>query len=182
MELDEMKSYWNAGVTDQKSNEEIRLMFKENRHPVLKGIRQQITIELLGFTAFLLCYYSMFDGQDKPMVINIMLVTALLAQLMHHLYGYLLTKNMVSDASISVSLSVFIRKFSAYVFGSLLLRASLLAAIVIFFTYNTHFSTFRYYCLVAICLIFLMQLLLQYRIHAKRIVHLRGTLQAIIGE
>ncbi|EDM38086.1 hypothetical protein PBAL39_00687 [Pedobacter sp. BAL39] len=182
MELDEMKSYWNAGGTDQKTIDEIKVMLKENKHPVLRGIRRQITIEMVGFTAFLLCYYSMFDGQNKPMVINVMLIAALLAQLLHHLYGYHLSKHLVNGSSVSASLSNFIGKFSVYVFGSLLLRAMMLSALIIFFTYNTNFNAFRYYCLAAICVIFLMQMLLQYRIHAKRIVHLRGTLHAIIGQ
>ena len=47
MNSDELKSAWKGIAPPAKTNEEIKLMLQENRHPVLKGIRKQFTIELL---------------------------------------------------------------------------------------------------------------------------------------
>jgi hypothetical protein len=55
MELDELRSAWSSVNAPAKSNEELQLMLKENKHPVLKGIRRQLMIELTCWFAFIAC-------------------------------------------------------------------------------------------------------------------------------
>ena len=74
MEDDKLKSIWNSVPTAQKSNTELTEMLKERNHPVLKAIKKQALFELAAFSIFLFCYYSMFDGTEKPLLINFLLV------------------------------------------------------------------------------------------------------------
>ena len=92
MELTELKQVWDTVEIPVKSTDDIKLMLSENNHPVLKKIRKQLTIEIIGWSVFLICYYSMFDGDHKPIWINIILVVSVLLPLIHNLLGYRLAK------------------------------------------------------------------------------------------
>ena len=178
MELNEFKSTWNAVRTPTVSITELQSMLSENQHPVLKGIRKQLTIEIIGWCVFLIGYYTMFDGNLKPLWINILLVLSVVLPLIHNLMGYRFAKYLVHGINIHQSLKNYLSKVKIYAIISIITRQIYLVGLLLFFTYGLSFSSEKYVVLAVIGLVFLIQILLSGMIWAKR---LRNLGNAIAG-
>jgi len=169
MELTELKQVWDTVEIPVKSTDDIKLMLSENNHPVLKKIRKQLTIEIIGWSVFLICYYSMFDGDHKPIWINIILVVSVLLPLIHNLLGYRLAKYLVNGVTIRESLKNYLFKIKVYAIISIACRFFFVVGLLVFFTHGLSFNTIKYILLAIIILIFLTQLFLLYRLWVKRL-------------
>ena len=170
MNEEEIKLLWKSDEPASKTKEEIIDMLEEKRHPVLKGIKKQIIIELIGWTAFLLCYYTMFDGDRKPWFINLALIAAVLIPFTHNLYGYKLTKNAVDNSSILTSVTKHVKQLRIYATWSVISRVVFSSGLVLFFSYHISFSTSKRYLLAGlVMLLIISQILVLYQIWQKRI-------------
>ena len=169
MEIDNLKSIWQTISTPQKSREELNLLLKKNSYPILASIKKQIIIEALGFTTFLFCYFNIFDGADKPLAGNLIIVAAILLQLFYNYRGYLMQSNFRSSTNLSSDLKNFIGKLKTYKTEVLLARTFFAIGIIGFFTYNINFSESKWLALAVILIIFSVQLAFLYRIWSKRI-------------
>lgn len=169
MEKDKLSLLWQDIAPAQKSQEDLSNMFKKRSNPVLKSIRKQILIELLGFGAFLFCYYSMFDGADKPLLINIIITAAILAPILHHLKGYQLQKQFKSGYSLKEDLRAFIAKLKIFRIETLIARMLFISGMLLFFTYNIHFSANKWWALALILIVFAAQLIFLYKVWSSRI-------------
>lgn len=169
MEIDNLKSVWQEISTPQKNTEELNLMLKKNSHPILASIKKQIVIEALGFTAFLFCYFTMFNGADKPLVGNLIIVAAILLQLFYNYRGFLMQSNFRSSTNLTSDLQNFTVKLKTYRTEVLLARTFFAFGIIAFFTYNINFSESKWLALAVISIIFSVQLGFLYRIWSKRI-------------
>lgn len=178
MELDELKSGWNNIKMPTKPTEEIQLMLLENKHPVLKGIRKQLVIEIIAWSVFLLCYYTMFDGNLKPKWINMILIVSVVLPLIHNLMGYQFARYLVNSNTIRESLENYLSKVKVYATVSITSRLFLMIGFLLFFTYGLHFNTYRYVSLGAIILIFVVQLFLLCKLWAKRLKNLKNAVTA----
>lgn len=180
MELDALKSTWNNIENPVKTPEEIQQMLIENNHPVLKEIRKQLLIEVIGWSAFLMVYYTMFDGDQKPLLINILLVVSVAAALVHNLTGYRLSSHLVAGTSIRASLQHYLVKVRTYAVISVISRVLLMAGFLLFFTYNISFDTGKYLMLSGAIALFAFQLILLCRIWLRRLRRLSNTLAAFL--
>ncbi|MEJ5961635.1 hypothetical protein [Pedobacter immunditicola] len=178
MELNELKSTWNTVKTPTISTLEIQKMLIENKHPVLKGIRKQFTIEIIGWGIFLLCYYTMFDGHLKPLWVNILLIFSILLPLIHNLMGYRMAKYLVKGANIHESLKNYLAKVKVYATVSVASRQIYLLGLLLFFTYGLSFNKSKYVFLAVIISIFIVQLLLSFKIWAKRLKSLDNSIKS----
>jgi len=169
MELDQLKSDWNASSEPAKTNEELKNMLSANQHPVLKGIRRQFTIEILGWSAFLLCYYTMFDGDLKPLPVNVLLIAAVLSSLLHNVSGYNFSRYLVGGDNIRASLERYLSKIKAYAAVSITTRVIYFTGFLVFFTYEIEFNTYKYVLLAACGLLFGGQLVWLGRLWARRV-------------
>lgn len=176
MELDALKSAWKNIEAPDKTSEEIQLMLKENNHPVIRGVRKQLLIEILGWSAFLLVYYTMFDGDRKPLVINLGLVIPILFSLAHNLTGYGLAKHFIPGTSIKESLQYYLSKVKMYAIISVVSRVFLWVGFLLFFTYNIRFTSSKYLILGIAIAIFLGQLTLLSRVWLTRLKKLKASL------
>ena len=176
MELNELKSTWNTVKTPTISTSEIQVMLSENKHPVLKGIRKQLTIEIIGWAIFLLCYYSMFDGNRKPLWVNILLISSVLLPVIHNLMGYRFSKFLVHGANIQESLENYLSKVKIYAIISIVSGQIYLTGLLLFFTYGLSFNASKYISLAVIIIIFLIQLVLSCTIWAKRLKNLENAI------
>ncbi|HKG07734.1 MAG TPA: hypothetical protein VKB19_14790 [Pedobacter sp.] len=177
MELDQLKSEWNKAETPVKTNEQLKAMLSESKHPVLKEIRRQIIIEVTGWTAFLLCYYTMFDGHQKPLFINLILVGALLCALIHNLSGYSFSRHLIDGGNIRTALEHYLSRIKNYALVSVLTRLLFMAGFITFFTYNIQFNTFKYAMLGVFGLIIIGQLIWLSRVWSGRL----KKLQLVLG-
>ena len=182
MELDELKSAWNAIQTPVKTNNELSAMLIESKHPVLKDIRKQFAIEIVGWCAFLVCYYTMFDGDQKPLLINILLIISMLFALIHNVSGYSFAKYLVNGSTIVSSLERYLSKVRAYAVVSVLSRIILMTGFLTFFTYNIYFTTSKYILLAVVIIIFLIQLGWLSQLWAKRLKILTTTIKDFASE
>jgi len=170
MKDEELKSLWRSAEPDARSQKDILLMLEERRHPVLKSIKMQITIELMGWSAFLACYYSMFDGAMKPLFINIVLIVSVLVPFVHNLYGYNLVKNAADRSSILASLKQHLQRIKIYASASIISRVVFTAGFLLFFSYNISFNSSGRYLFAAIILVLvIIQIIILHKIWQKRI-------------
>jgi hypothetical protein len=178
MELEELKASWNAAGQESKTNKELLNMLDPNRHPVLKGIRRQTIIEVSGWTLFLLCYYSMLDGHEKPLLINLFLVASLLIALFHNLLGYQFSQRLIFGDSLITSVATYMKKVKWYAIQSVTLRIVSTAALLAFLTYNITFTAQKYLLLVIVISILIFQTFLLCKLWVKRYNELRNSLNA----
>jgi len=179
MEFNELKSTWNTVKTPEISPTEIQKMLSENRHPVLKNIRKQLTIEIIGWSISLICYYTMFDGDKKPVWINLLLVFSILLPVIHNLMGYRFAKYLVQGSNIQESLKNYLARVKRYAAISIISKQLFLIGLLLFFTYGLSFNTSKAISLVIIGVIFIIQLVLTYRIWAKRLVSLEKSINLL---
>ncbi|MES2378622.1 MAG: hypothetical protein V4553_18660 [Bacteroidota bacterium] len=177
MELDELKNAWHNVKTPDKDAGDIKAMLSESNHPVLKGIRRQVIIEVAAWSIFLVCYYTMFDGDTKPVWINIVLVVSVLFPLIHNLMGYSFARYLVNGDTLKESLTVYLAKVKVYAAVSIASRVLFAAGFVVFFTYGLSLTAARYYSVAIIGLIFLFQLWVLSRIWAKRLNNIKTAVQ-----
>ena len=178
MELTDLKNTWGIVKTPVKSAEDIQLMLLQNKHPVLKKIRRQLTVEIIGWSIFLLCYYTMFDGHYKPVWINIALIVSVLLSLIHNFMGFRLAKYPLNGATIKQSLKNYLHKVKIYAAISIICRALFIVGLLVFFTYDLSFNSKKYISLALIILIFLIQLFMLYRLWATRRKNLEAAVTA----
>lgn len=178
MEFNELKSTWKTVETPAVSITEIQSMLSENKHPVLKDIRKQLTIEIIGWCIFLMCYYSMFDGDKKPVWINILLILSILLPVVHSLMGYRFAKYLVKGTNIQESLKKYLSNVRIYAVISIISRQGYLIGLLLFFMYGLSLNTSKYIFLSVIGLIFLIQLLISCKIWGTRLKKLGNSLKS----
>ncbi|RZM12831.1 MAG: hypothetical protein EOO88_45105, partial [Pedobacter sp.] len=150
MNDEELKSLWKSSVPESGTEKDILLQLQDNQHPVLRSIRNQLVIELIGWTAFLACYYSMFDGAAKPLYVNGILIISLLAPFFHNIYGYQLTKIAVDASSLLESINRNLKRFRVYAVISIISRIVFTSGFLLFLTYNIDFTSSKRYMLAVL--------------------------------
>jgi len=177
MEIDNLKSVWQEIAIPQKAKEELNLMLKKNSYPILTSIKKQIATEAIGFTAFLVCYFTMLDGADKPVAINLMTIAAILIQLFYGYRGYVMQSSFRSSTNLNTDLESFTIRLKSHRLQVMLARILFAIGLLTFFTYNINFSVSKSLALAAILIIFSAQLGLLYRTWTKRISKLELVLE-----
>jgi hypothetical protein len=180
MELDDMKSYWkNMPSESDKPADALKHMIKENKHPVLKGIRQQLVIEMTGWTIFLIVFYDFFDGHNKPLYLNLLVVGAGIFTVAHNLLGYVMIRNLKPDNNLIHSLTHYLARAKTYSVVSILSRIVSVTAVVLFFADAIQFTREKYMLMAGVALVFAVQIGLLIRLWIKRIASLQGSLQEL---
>ena len=177
MEVDNLKSAWQEISTPPKGKEELNQMLKKNSHPILAAIKKQIKVELLGFTVFLFCYFTMFDGTKKPMYINIIVIAVIILQLYYGYKGYIMQRVFKSNTNLNQDLLNFTNQLKSYRTEVTISRVLFTIGFLAFFTYNINFSESKWLALASILLAFAFQFFFLYKIWTKRIDRLELVLQ-----
>ncbi len=180
MELDDLKSDWKNVASDRKPTKSLRQMIQESKHPVLKGIKRQLVIETTLFSVFLLAYYNGFDGDQKPIYANVLLVAGVLLVIFHNILGYLSTRNIVAGFDLKESLKNYLAKIRRYAIVSVLSRVVAFLCLILFFTSTISFSNSnKYLILLGILLIFFVQIFFLSKLWRKRIKSLEVVLSQL---
>ena len=179
MENDPLKSIWKGLYTPQKTETALIEMFKERNHPVLKAIKKQAIFELVAFTLFLFCYFSMFDGMKKPFFINIILIVAIAVNMLHHFRGYQLQQKFRASNSLKDDLNNFAAKLKSYQLETLFSKIIWAGGLMVFFTYNIQFTTNKWWAFAAIVLVLIAQLFLLNKNWAKREVQINNIIKEL---
>ncbi len=179
MDINQLKSTWKGMDEKVSITADLKQLLRENKHPVLKGIRLQMTIEILAWTIFLVLYYDGLDGHQKPLYANLLLVGAALFVLGHSLAGYFSAKNLVRAADLKQSLVRYLGVLKKYAFLSIASRVCVAICLLLFFITTIQFTTTKYILLAGIVSIFPIQAYLLSRIWKKRIEKIKLTLQGL---
>jgi hypothetical protein len=158
MEQDILKSTWQGVTMETKGYGELQAMIKEKTHPVLKGIRKQLAIELIAFAVFLVVYYDFFDGDKKPLWANALLVTGMSFLVIYNMIGYLLTKRPLKGHNIIQSIADQINKLKTYAVVFMTSRTLAAICLLLFFSSVIPFNPVKYWILAGIVLTLMVQL------------------------
>jgi hypothetical protein len=182
MELDDMKSYWqNTPAESSKPAAALKQMIKENRHPVLKGIRRQLVIEMAGWLVLLVVFYDFFDGHQKPLYLNLLLMGSGIFIVIHNVWGYRMARNLKTDSDLTDALSDYLIKTKTYSVVSIASRAISMTTLLMFLTDTIQFTKEKYFVLGGIILLFAVQIGLLIRLWVRRITNLRTSVHELTG-
>lgn len=179
MNLDNLQAAWNAAPASPLPADALRRMLRSGRHPLLRRIRRQALVEILGWTAFLSLYYTALDGDQKPLWCNLLLITALLGAIAHHALAFLSARQLVQGNDLSHSLLRYYRQLRTYAFLSLAARLLLMGSLLSFFTYGLSMEAHRRLALTAILLVFAGQLGLTARYWRQRLRRVKTQWEAL---
>ncbi|AHM59611.1 hypothetical protein D770_06740 [Flammeovirgaceae bacterium 311] len=169
MELDDFKSdYKNAG-NDVLDKDAIQQFMQGNYHPVLRKIRIQLIVESIFWAIFLAVYYDFFDGHLKSPLWNILLILAVLLILLHNLLGFQLIRKPAWGENILSSMESYLRQIRRYARLSIISRVVAIIVIVGYFVSSIQLTADKYWGLLLLLPIILVQIYVLYRVWAKRI-------------
>ena len=150
MELEDLKSNWKQAGQQTKNRTDLEKMTEVRRHPQLRRIMLKLWVESILLILFLLTYQDAFDGADKPLWLNIVLIGTALIYILSDMAGYCLIRNKVKDITLLSSLQKLvdaINKVSVLsVIGAFLFGVGL----ILFFSYGVTFNQTRYFILSGI--------------------------------
>ncbi|NLR79570.1 hypothetical protein [Chitinophaga eiseniae] len=175
--MDHIKSYWDNTPTPNKNILEIQALAEKKTFPVLRSIRKQLTIEIVGYSAFLLAYYDFFDGHKKPLFLNLLLVAAVLLLLVHNVVGYTLSKRPVLGENLLDNLRKKSLQIKQYAVISISSKILAMAGIFSFFLgAGIQWDNARYAALAAIAGIVAIQGVLLWKVWAARVKRMNTTI------
>lgn len=179
MEIEELRKEWQSIKTPQIDLDRLKDMIIEKTHPVLSGIRKQLTMELIGWSAFLIICFTGLDTDQKPILANIVLIISVALPMILNIYGFRLSRELIEGPDISSSLQNRIYSLRHFVIASLLLRIMLIAGVGYFFISSINIDQRKLVLLGVggMCLIFPLHLFV--RIWIKRIGKLSDTLSLL---
>jgi hypothetical protein len=156
MNIDDLKSGWQNAGGQTLTEKEFEMMTKIENHPALKKIRLKLIIEAVALIALLFAYYDGFDGDQKPVYINVLLVASILLYIGNNVAGYFFIKNPATTANIKQSLFRqvdVLKKIAAFsMISSIIYGASLL----LFLTSEIVFTQRKYVILVGVVVTFML--------------------------
>lgn len=175
MEIEELRKEWKNIKTPQIDIDRIKDMTIAKSHPVLSGIRKQFTIELIGWSAFLIVCFTGLDADQKPILTNILLIISVALPMIFNVYGYQLSKELIEGPDISSSLQNRIDSLKRFAMVSVLLRIMLIIGVGYFFISSIDIDQRKLMLIGAGSVVLIFQLYLFVRIWIKRIDKLRNT-------
>ncbi|MDQ1085514.1 MULTISPECIES: hypothetical protein [unclassified Siphonobacter] len=167
MNIDELKNDWKSIKPENAGMKEQPMIKKGNNQ--LNAIRLRLVIEMVSYLVFLAVYYTMFDGDKKPLYANWLLIGSFLMVIIHSLMGYLAAKNIVSGESILQSMTNYHKKLKGYAMISLLTRTVSLICLLIFFVSSVELDIKKNWMLVGLVLLVATQAYINYKIWLARI-------------
>lgn len=176
MENDDLKSLWKEIKTPEKDANQLSKMMKAKNHPVLKSIKRQAIVEFLAFVIFLFCYYTMFDGNKKPLLINLILVFAVAFNMLNHLKIYRLQQNFRGGSNLLNDVSSFAEKLKTSQIQTIMSKVILAIGMILFFTDGIELNEKKWYAIAFIVVVFILQLLLLNKIWQKRVREIKLTI------
>jgi len=179
MEIEELRKEWQSIKTPNIALDRLKEMTLEKSHPVLSGIRKQLTIELTGWSAFLIICFIGLDADQKPINANVILLVSVALPMICNIYGYRLSKELIAGLDISSSLQNRIDSLRRFAIGSVILRIVLIFGVGYFFISTINISPGKLMLLSAGSVFLIFPLYMLVRIWTKRIGKLSSTLRLL---
>lgn len=180
--MDQLKSAWKGIHTDKTQHETLRSMLQERKHPVLKRIRTQMLIEVIAYSVILLVYYDFFDGDRKPLYLNVLLAGSLLFAIIHSAIGYTSMRRKIKGDNLRQSLAHSLAATRRFAIVAIASRVATAIFMLLFFTSVITFNATKYWILAVVIVIFLVQVWVLVRMWRNRIQQLRASIRLLEGD
>jgi len=172
MELNDLKSEWKNAGEAFKTEADLLKMTRVANHPSLKKMKRKLIAETIFLVAILFVYYDWFDGDEKPLYANALLVSSLLLYLANDVIGYVSIAKPISGSNLKTSLDNYlarIKRLSVFSLACAFLYGSFLIA---FFASAIHFTKEKRWLLAGIIILLFQVLFWSYRVWTKWIKNL----------
>ena len=176
MNIDEIKSNWQQAGKQEKSQRELAQMMKVKHHPVLRRIRIQLIWESSALTAFLLLYYSMVDGDTKPLWANVVLVGSIIFYILNRLVGFVVVNNPVHGDDLIASLKNFLKRVRTLAVFSIVSATLYGLSLMLFLSVTVDFTPEKYLLMFMALAVFAGLLFVAFNIWKGRIRQLKNSL------
>jgi len=167
MELTELKSAWQNVNSSVKSETELQKMTKIANHPSLKKIRTKLIAELIGLTLFPLVYYDWFDGDQKSLYVNLLLVISLMLYILNDVIGYISIVKPIAANNLKISIQNYLARIKRLSIFSLIISFLYGFSLIAFFTSAIDFTSEKQLVLVGIIFFLLSMIYFSFRLWTK---------------
>jgi hypothetical protein len=157
------------------------MMTKISRHPVLKKLRLKFVIEASLLFIFLVFYNDGFDGAEKPLWANIVLIAGALLFIGNDVAGYFMFQKPVMGKDIGTSLKKFSRNLKRLAISSVSSAFLFGCAMIIFFSTVIDFTPIKLTLMAGMFLAMMVGLYLSYKNWSRRIGDLNGVIEQLNG-
>lgn len=178
MELNDLKQGWQNAGGNVKTEEDLAKMTKIAHHPTLKKIRTKLVAETIGLLLFLTVYYDWFDGDKKPITVNVLLVTSLVLYVLNDVIGYLSIARPVQNINLKLSVEKYLYNIKRLSHFSLAISFLYSVCLIVFFSSVIHFTKEKAFILLGFSVVLFQMTFFSQRIWAKWI----KSLQAQVNE
>lgn len=178
--MDKMISAWKGTSNASIPPETLKTMLQEGKHPVLQRTRRQLIFEAIVFSALLIVYYDFFDGDQKPLYLNLLLVAALLFAIGHSIAGYVFSRRKHAGNDLVSSLKASLTSLRTTAILSVTSRVATAVCLLIFFTAQIRFTMAKYWLLAGMITIILVQFGLLAAMWRKRVRGLETSIRQIV--
>lgn len=173
MNIDDLKSDWHRAGSESLSEKELAVMTRVRNHPSLRKLRIKFMTEIVALAALLLLYYDGFDGAQKPLLVNILLVLSIALYLVNNVLGYSQIQNPSVSGNIREALDKQTRSLKRLAVLSLISSVVYATALMVFFTYQMVFTQRKYIILSALILSSLLLFYYSWISWQRKIAHFR---------
>ncbi len=181
MEIEDLKSEYQSSNAN-KSMDNLKKMGSTNRHPVLKRIRLQLIIESILWAILLAVYYSGFDGNQKPLYWNVILVVSIILLLIHNVLGYRLVQSPINGSNLAASLRFYLQRIRRYAIISIATRAIAVMALILFLTANVDWTSTKVFrTVIFVVVLVTLQIFFLWKIWRSRIDVIKGQVDSLDG-
>ena len=171
MKFNELKSNWQKSGDKTKSQSELQMMTKVKNQPKLKRIRIKLIIETVLLIAFLVVYKDAFDGDNKPLWVNIILGASVVLFILNDIIGYFTLQNPINGSNIKQSIDNLTHKLRRLSILSISSSLFFGVSVILFLTSTIHFTKGKYLMLAGMFITLIILTYLSYRNWSYRINH-----------
>lgn len=156
MNIDDLKSDWQHAGQEPHSEKELAMMTRVRNHPALRKLRIKFVTEMVALTALLFLYYDAFDGVQKPLYVNALLIASIFLYILSNAIGYFQIQNPSISGNIRESLSRQGSTLKRMAVLSLMSSAVYAAALLLFLTHQIAFTQRKYIIMSALIVGFIL--------------------------
>lgn len=140
MDIKDLQASWKKIDYSPKNDAELKKMTSVKNHPVLKRIKIKLIIETLAISLFLILYYSGFDGAEKPIYANVLLILGAIAYILNGILGFQTIQRPIQGDSLKKSVKNYFNKIKNISKISLGVSIFYASCLLLFFGSTVNFS------------------------------------------
>ncbi|HAS47523.1 MAG TPA: hypothetical protein DCS93_44010 [Microscillaceae bacterium] len=177
MELDEFKAQWQNANPTPKHQSELQQMTKIRRHPQLKKIKRRLVIEIVLLTIFLLVFQDFFDGPQKPVWANVLLISGILSSIITNIWGYIVLFTPIKATNLRTSLKAYLQQLRRMAWFSVISSLYYGTTLLLFFAANLSLTPKKYAFIAMMVGFLLMMVYFSYKLWQNHIQRIKDALE-----